>query len=157
MFTTTIVDEKGIRYLNKFNGFVVKDLPWSSFAKKEDFTYLLESPKYDVSSNTPMKSVFDQFAWPVLINKNVVIHTDAFLGRHFFCMFYSNRTELIRSFLLGIARYRPDITVNPAIFVNHNIDMENYIIDYRKRRITQVLGFGVCVFILALSYYFVFH
>jgi hypothetical protein len=31
MSTTTIIDERGIRYLNTFNKRVIKDLPWSSF------------------------------------------------------------------------------------------------------------------------------
>lgn len=28
MYTTTIIDEKGIRYLNKFSNRIIKDLPW---------------------------------------------------------------------------------------------------------------------------------
>ncbi|MEZ0130926.1 hypothetical protein AB9T88_14630, partial [Flavobacterium sp. LBUM151] len=111
MYTTTIIDENGVRYLNKFNGVVVKDLPWSCFAKKEKVEYVLEPPKYDVNSNTPMKSLFDQFYWPVLINGKIVVNSDAFLGKHFFAIAYSNRLELIRTFVLGIAHYRSDITI----------------------------------------------
>ncbi|PWB23671.1 hypothetical protein [Flavobacterium sp. HTF] len=155
MYTTTIIDEKGIRYSNKFNGKIIKELPWSSFAKRELTT--LDFPKYVVSSNTPMKSAFDQFFWPILKDKKVVIHIDAFQGRHFFCLLYSNRTELIRVFLLGLAHYRPDITVDPSVFVKHYINPENYIVEYRKRLITQAIGFVFFIFIIVVIYYFVFH
>lgn len=48
MYTTTIIDEKGIRYLNKFNNSVVKELPWNSFAKREKIANVLcKSYKFD--------------------------------------------------------------------------------------------------------------
>lgn len=156
MYTTTIIDEKGIRYLNKFSNAIVKDLPWNCFAKKEKVEYILESPKYDVNSNTPMKAVFDQFYWPVLINNKVIVHNDAFLGKHFFSMIYSNRLELIRAFVLGTAYYRPDISIDPAIFVKHYIDPENYVINYRQRRQIQFFGFLFCVLILVILYFVVY-
>jgi hypothetical protein len=155
MHTTTIIDEKGIRYINKFNNSVVKELHWSSFAKREKTTNVLESQKYDVSSNTPMKSIFDQFFWPVLVYNKVEIHNDAFLGKHFFVMFYKNRTELIRTFLLGIAHYRPDITVDPAIFESHYINPENYIINYKKKNRIRILSALFCIFIFVIIYYIV--
>jgi heme/copper-type cytochrome/quinol oxidase subunit 4 len=156
MSTTTIMDEKGIRYLNKFNNTIVKDLPWSSFVKKDKLEHVFESPKYDVTSITPMKSFFDQFYWPVLIDDKVTVHNDAFLGRHFFVMFYANRLELIRMFLLGVAHYRPDITVDPIVFSNHYIDPKTYIIDYRQQRRIGILGGLFCVIILVVVYYLVF-
>lgn len=156
MYTTTIIDEKGIRYLNRFNDAIVKDLPWSSFAKKEDVIYVLEPPKYDVNSNTPMKSLFDQFYWPVLVNGKVIVNSDAFLGKHFFAMIYSNRLELIRTFVLGIAHYRPDITIDPAIFANHYINSETYSINYRQRRQIQIFGGLFCVVILVILYFVVY-
>ncbi|MFH7019166.1 hypothetical protein [Flavobacterium sp. FlaQc-47] len=155
MFTTTIIDEKGIRYVNKFNNKVVKDLPWSSFAKREKLAHVFQSPKFDIVASTPMKSFFDQFYWPVLVNKKAAIHSDAFTGKHFFMMFYANRLELIRAFLLGVAHYRPDITVDPIIFSNHYIDPENYNIDYRQQQRIRILSAVFCILILGLIYYFV--
>lgn len=157
MYTTTIIDEKGIRYLNTFNNKIVKDLPWKSFTTKENFEYFFEPPKYDVNANTPMKSVFDQFSWPVLKEGKVVIQTDAFLGKHFFGMFYSNRSELIRTFLSGIAHYRPDITIDPAVFVSHYIDPETYVINYRKRRKIEIITGFFCVVILVFLYFWIFY
>lgn len=156
MYTTTIIDEKGVRYLNRFNNTIVKDFPWSSFAKKENVVYVLEPPKYDVNSSTPMKSLFDQFYWPVLVNGKVIVNSDAFLGKHFFCMFYSNRLGLIRTFVLGIAHYRSDITIDPAIFVKHYIDPETYIINYRQRKQIQFFGVLFCVVILVILYFLVY-
>lgn len=156
MYTTTIIDEKGIRYLNKFNNAIIKDFPWGCFAKKEDVLYVLEPPRYDVNSNTPMKSLFDQFYWPVLVNGKVIVNSDAFLGKHFFCMFYSNRLELIKTFVLGIAHYRPDITIDPAIFANHYINSETYSINYRQRRQIQIFGGLFCVVILVILYFLVY-
>ncbi|MCD0469674.1 hypothetical protein [Flavobacterium sp. JAS] len=155
MYTSTIIDEKGIRYLNKFNDKIVKEFPWSSFSQKEDFVYVLESLQYDINSSTPTKSLFDQFYWPVLVNEKVEIHTDAFLGKHFFSMFYANRLELIRTFLLGVRHYKPGITIDPSIFANHYINPETYVIDYRKRRRIGIIGSLICVFVLAILYYWI--
>lgn len=155
MSTTTIIDEKGICYLNTFNNRVVKDLPWSSFAKREKLEHVFEPPKYDVTSTRPIKSLYDQFYWPVLIDNKATVHNDAFLGRHFFVMFYANRLELIRTFLLGVAHYRPDITVDPIIFTNHYINHEDYSIDYRLRRKIIILGGLLCAFILVVVYYLI--
>ena len=155
MSTTTIIDEKGIRYFNKFNKRVVKDLQWSSFAKREKLAHVFETPKYDVTSIRPMKSFYDQFYWSVLIVNTVTVHNDAFLGKHFLAMFYANRLELIRAFLLGVAHYRPDITVDPIIFSNHYIDPENYNIDYRQQQRIRILSAVFCILILGLIYYFV--
>ncbi|OMQ09180.1 hypothetical protein [[Flexibacter] sp. ATCC 35103] len=155
IYTTTVIDEKGIRYLNKFNNKIVKELPWNSFAKREKLEYVFEVPKFDVSSQMPMKSLFDQFYWPVLIDNKVTVHNDAFLGRHFFVMFYVNRLELIRTFLLGVAHYRPDITVDPIIFTNHYINPENYSIDYRQQKRVRIMSAVFCIVVLGLIYYFV--
>lgn len=155
MSSTIIIDEKGIRYLNKFNNRIVKDLPWSSFAKREKLEHVFEPPKYDVISKTPMKSFYDQFYWPVLIDNKETIHNDAFLGKHFFAMFYTNRTELIRTFLLGIAYYRPDITVHPIIFTNHYINPDNYSIDYRQQKRVRIMAVLFCIVILGIVYYLV--
>lgn len=155
MFTTTIIDEMGIRYLNKFNNRVVKEIPWSSFTKREKLEYVFKSPKYDVTSITPIKSFYDQFYWPVLIDNKITVHNDAFLGRHFFVMFYTNRLELIRTFLLGVAHYKPDITVDPVIFSNHYIDPENYNIDYRQQKRVRILSTVFCILVLGLIYYLV--
>lgn len=155
MSTTIIIDEKGIRYLNKFNNRVVKDLPWSNFTKREKMEHVFEAPKYDVTSIRPMKSFYDQFYWPVLIDNTVTVHNDAFLGKHFLAMFYANRLELIRAFLLGVAHYRPDITVDPIIFSNHYIDPENYNIDYRQQQRIRILSAVFCILILGLIFYFV--
>lgn len=156
MFTTTIIDEKGIRYLNRFNNRIVKDLPWSSFEKREKLQHIFEFPKYDVTSVTPMKSFFDQFYWPVLIDNKIRVHNDAFLGKHFFVMFYTNRLELIRTFLLGVAHYRPDITIDPIIFSDHYIDPKTYNIDYRKQRFNEIIAGLLLVFIFGIVYYLVF-
>ena len=141
------------------NGVFKSVFPISDFnntASLEFVSYVLEPPKYDINSNMPLKAVFDQFYWPVLINDKVIVHNDAFLGKHFFAMIYSNRLELIRAFVLGTAHYRPDITIDPAIFVKHYIDRENYVINYRQRRQIQFFGFLFCVLILVILYFVVY-
>lgn len=156
MYTTIVIDEKGIHYFNKFNNKVVKELTWKNFAKKEEFDYAFGSPQYDVNSRTPYKSLFDQFSWPVLVDEKVVIHIDAFLGKHPFAMFYSNRTELIRTFLLGISYNRQDITIDPAIFANHYINPENFSIDFKRRNHIRLFAFLFVLIILVGSYLLVF-
>lgn len=154
-YTTTIIDERGIRFVNKFNGNIVKDLQWNSFAKKESFDFFFEVPKYDINSRTPYKSVVDQFSWLVLVDNKVVIHNDTFMGKHFFGVFYSNRTELIRSFLLGVVHFRSDLTIDPAIFAAHYINPENFEIDYKQRDRILIFGLLFMVLIFAVVYFFV--
>lgn len=155
MFTSIIIDEKGIRYLNTFNNKLTKEIRWSNFAKRQKMTYVLEPPKFDVTYIRQSKSFFDQLFWPVLINDRVEIHSDIFLGKHFFVMFYSNRLELIKTFLLGLAHYRSDITINPEIFKNHYIDPENYTINHKRRNLETALGILFTVLILLLIYFLV--
>lgn len=155
-YTTIIIDEKGIRYLNVFNNKVRKEIRWSDFAKREKVTYMVEPPKFDVGYIRQSKSFFDQFFWPVLLNGKVEIHSDFFLGKHFFVMFYSNRLELIKTFLLGLAHYRSDITINPEIFSNHYIDSENYVVNYRQQRRVEIIGGLICAVIFAIIYLLVF-
>jgi len=155
MSTTTIIDEKGIRYLNKFNNTIVKDLPWSSFQKRENLKHYFEPPKYDVTSTRPSKSFFDQFYWPVLADNKVIAHNDAFTGKHFFVMLYANRPELIKTFLLGVKHYRPDITIDPAIFTNNYIDPESFVINHGLRRRLEIIGTLLFILIMVIVYYFV--
>jgi len=155
MFTTTIIDEKGIHYFNKFNGRIVKKIPWNSFAKREKLKHYFEPPKYDVTSIRPSKSFYDQFYWPVMIDGKVIAHNDAFLGRHFFVMLYANRAELIRTFLLGIKHYRPDITIDPIIYTDHYINPKTFTIDKKQRLKVEIIGGLLCILIFALLCYFI--
>ncbi|MFH6991489.1 hypothetical protein [Flavobacterium sp. FlaQc-48] len=155
MSTTTIIDEKGIRYLNTFKNRIVKDLPWSSFEKREKLEHYFEPPKYDITSTRPSKSFFEQFYWPVLVDNKVIAHNDAFTGKHFFVMLYANRPELIRTFLLGVKHYRPDITIDPIIFANNYIDPESFVINHGLRRRLEIIGTLLFILILVIVYYFV--
>lgn len=156
MSTTTVIDEKGIHYLNKFNNRIVKEIPWSSFAKREKLTHYFEPPKYDITSTRPSKSLFDQFYWPILVDHKVIVHNDAFTGKHFFVMLYANRQELLQAFLLGVKHYRPDITIDPIIFTDNYIDPESFVINHGLRRRIEIIGTLFFVLILLVVYYFVF-
>lgn len=154
-FTSTIIDEKGIRYYNKFKDVVVKDLPWSSFAKREELSYDPIYPRYDIRALRSYKSGFDQFLWGIMIDKKNTLHKDFFRGGHFFCMFYSNRIELIKTFLLGVAHYRPDLTVDPEIFPEHSIDPETYVIDYKQKSKIAIIGWFLVILTFVIVYFFV--
>lgn len=155
MSTTIIIDEKGIRYLNKFNNKIVKDLPWSSFVKRDKLEHYFEPPKYDITSTRPSKSFFEQFYWPVVVDNKVIAYSDAFTGKHFFVMLYANRPELIRAFLLGVKHYRPDITIDPIIFANNYIDPDSFVINHGLRRRLEIIGTLLFILILVLVYYLV--
>lgn len=156
-FTDTIIDEKGIRYYNKFKGVVVKDLPWSSFVKSEKTSYDLIYPKYDIWSRTEgvvnRRSLFEKFFWRILVGKKIILHKDLFRGRHFFCMFYSNRLELIRTFLLGVSYYKSDLTVDPNVFREQYIDPETFVIDYKtKSRVSIIACFFAILIIIVIFF-----
>lgn len=133
-YTTTIIDEKGIHYFNRFNNSVVNELLWSQFTErplgKQKGLYIA---KFDVDclsynsrgARSEGGSVTKLF-WRVIVNEKEIIHSEYFTSSHLFGGIYTNRGDLIRAFLLGLAHHRPDLTINPWIFIANSINKKDY-------------------------------
>lgn len=132
IYTTIIIDEKGLRFLNKFNNKVVKEISWKSFVKRKRLATDFEN-LFDITTELPHKGIYACFVFYLLVGKETVRHTEIFHSNHIFCALYSNRLKLIRSFLLGLRHFRSDLFIDPKIFDDHFIDQETFIINYKKR------------------------
>jgi len=143
--TTTIIDNLGIHYINKFNNKVIKVILWNDFQKVEDFKGEIRGVssssdadllKYDVFSKMVGSGKYshEAFFWFVLENDKVEVHKEKFSGNHIFSMIYSNKLELVRGLLLGLAHYRPDLKVHSKAFSLYYINPDNFKVDYEKRR-----------------------
>lgn len=75
-------------------------------------------------------------------------------------MIYSNKLELTRALLLGLAHYRADLKVHPKVFSLYYINPDSFEIDYEKRRkdlnaaaFVTALVFIVVVFIMLFVFF----
>jgi len=143
--TTTIIDNLGIHYVNKFNNKVIKVILWNDFQKVEDFkgeiTGVNSSSdsdllKYDVFSKMVGSGKYshEAFFWFVLASEKVEAHKETFSGNHIFSMIYKNKLELARGLLLGLAHFRPDLKVHPKTFGMYYVNPNNFEIEHQRRR-----------------------
>ena len=143
--TTTIIDNLGIHYINKFNNKFIEVILWNDFQKVEDFKGEIRGVssssdadllKYDVFSKMvgSGKYTHEAFFWFVLENDKVEVHKETFSGNHIFSMIYSNKLELVRGLLLGLAHFRPDLKVHSKAFSLYYINPDSFEVDYEKRR-----------------------
>lgn len=143
--TTTIIDNRGIHYINKFNNKVIKTISWNDFQKVEDFkgkiTGISASSDADLLSCDVFSKMIgsgkysnEAIFWFVFANNKVEAHKETFSGNHIFSMIYSNKLELAKGLLLGLAHFRPDLKVHPKTFSLYYINPDTYTIEYEKRR-----------------------
>jgi hypothetical protein len=84
-----------------------------------------------------------------------VSQKEAFRGAHPFYMFFANRGEVIAAFMKGLKQYRPDLGVDPMLFLTFFIDPNTYAHQRGKQTVTFVAGIAFAVIIFAIIYYFV--
>ncbi|MFZ0599530.1 MAG: hypothetical protein WAM46_21255, partial [Flavobacterium sp.] len=96
-----------------------------------------------------------KYFWKVAVNEKEYIHTDIFNASYLLSSSYINRKDLIRAFLLGLAHYRPDLTINPWIFIANSIDGKDYTVYPNTTFWKTIFGF-IFVLILAISVYLLY-
>jgi hypothetical protein len=62
IYTTIIIDEKGLRFLNKFNNKVVKEISWKSFVKRKRLATDFEN-LFDITTELPHKGIYACFVF----------------------------------------------------------------------------------------------
>lgn len=145
-YTTTIIDEKGVHYFNRFNNTIVNELLWSQFTErpleKQKGPYIA---KFDIDCLTFNSTGgayegggITKLFWRIKVNEKEIIHGEFFTSSHLFSSIYTNRADLIRAFLLGLAHYRPELTINPWIFIANSINIKDYTF-YPKSILINVL------------------
>lgn len=148
VFTTINIDEKGIHYLNKFNGKIVREVSWESLVKRKRSVAHSGIILYDITTEQPLKSIYAYIVFYYLVDKETVTQKkEIFHGNHIFYALYFNRLKLIRTFILGITHFRPDLRIDPKIFSDHFIDAETFEIDYKQQ---NFLIFFVVLLVLAV-------
>lgn len=133
-YTTTIIDEKGVYYFNRFNNTIVNELLWSQFTErplgKQKGIYIakfdIDCLSYNSRGARSEGGSITKLFWRIKVNGKEIIHSEYFTSSHLFGGIYTNRGELIRAFLLGLAHYRPDLTINPWIFIANSINNKDY-------------------------------
>ncbi len=141
--TTTIIDNRGIHFVNKFNDKVEKTISWDSFAKINEFKGKLKEIsasdsdylEYDVFAKMTRNGKYSRevlFGF-ASINGEIEVYKEVFSGNHIFSMIYSNKLELAKGLLLALAHFRPDLKVHPKTFSLYYINPDNYTIEYEKR------------------------
>lgn len=135
IYTAMSIDEKGIHYYNKFNKKVVKTIAWKNFVKKKTYTPGFGNDLYDITIEYPLRGIRAYFCFYILVNKEEVMIKEIFQGNHIFYAFYYNRIQLIRTFLLGVKHFKPELKISPIVFIKHFIDPETFVIQYGKRRL----------------------
>jgi hypothetical protein len=165
-YTTITIDQKGIKYFNKFKGQIIEEIHWKNFESIDNFegsVYFLNRRtdsnyfNYDVASQVVNNKGALRFYWFTKKNGTVLLHKETFQGKHIFNMFYSNRLELVRSLLLGLRHFRPDIRIHPHAYGLYFINPETFKIDYAKRDNAMVLAFlillivGLVLFFIIMS------
>ncbi|WP_343617561.1 hypothetical protein [Flavobacterium sp.] len=155
--TTIIIDNSGIHYINKYNDKVEKTTLWNNFQKIEEFKGKINGVNSFSDADLLQCDVFakmvgsgkyshEAFFWFILENEKVEVHKETFSGNHIFSMMYSNKLELVRSLLLGLVHFRPDLKVHSKAFSLYYINPENYNIEYEKRK----EDINIAVFVTAL-------
>lgn len=159
-YTTTIIDEKGVHYFNRFNNTIVNELLWSQFTErplgKQKGPYIA---KFDIDCLTFNSTGgayegggITKLFWRIKVNEKEIIHSEFFTSSHLFSSIYTNRADLIRAFLLGLAHYRPELTINPWIFIANSINIKDYTF-YPKSILINVL---MVVFFVLLMLFIAF-
>ncbi|SEL61744.1 hypothetical protein SAMN04488505_102688 [Chitinophaga rupis] len=159
-YTTITVDKDGVQFYNQYTKTIVKTLLWRSFSK--DPAHAKDRyPSYDINKETTSGMVngarvsADHFQWWYTQDGRAVRQREAFRGAHPFHVFFANRGELIAAFMKGLKQYRPDLSVDPTLFLTFFIDPNTYEHQRGKQTVTFVAGIALAVIIFAIIYYFV--
>lgn len=160
----TIIDDKGIHYVNKFGEEVENTIFWNGFEKIEKFKGKLS----EVSSSNKVDLLnYDVFAALtgsgrttrltlfcfILIDGEVKVCKDIFSENGISSMFYTNRLELFRGLLLGLAHFRPDIKIHPEVFDSYFINSDTYAINYVANNQEKYLAFFIAAFVAILLFF----
>lgn len=133
-YTNTIIDEEGVYYFNRFNNTIVNELLWSEFTErplgKQKGIYIakfdIDCLSYNSRGGRSEGGSITKLFWRIKVNEKEIIHSEFFTSSHLFGGIYTNRADLIRAFLLGLAHYRPELTINPWIFTANSINIKDY-------------------------------
>lgn len=142
--TTTIIDNRGIHYVNRFNHKIENTISWNSFEKSNKFKGKITGINSSSDSDLLRYDVFakmvgsgkyshEAFFWFVSANGDIKAHKETFSGNHIFNMLYSNKLELVRSLLLGLSHFRPDLKIHPKAFGMYYINPDTFAVEYEKR------------------------
>lgn len=159
-YTTITVDKDGVQFYNQYTKTIVKTLQWHSFSKALGSTKIRDLT-HDVNKETTSGMVngarisSDHFQWWYMQDGIPVSQKETFRGAHPFHVFFANRGELIAAFMKGLKQYRPDLKVDPLLFITFFIDPNTYEHQRGKETVTFVAGLAFAAIVIAIIYYFV--
>ncbi|WP_089739325.1 hypothetical protein [Chryseobacterium jejuense] len=135
-----IVDDKGVHFYKKDGS--VDDVLYSQLGP----SYL--SDNYEVYISTQHKT------WMLAVGIDRSEIKVVFDGTHLGSMYYIKNARALRArFIEGIARFRPDLRIDPLVFEEFSIHPEKFTFDgkrYMKHVVDNAVGVGVLLLISGL-------
>ncbi|KJK01881.1 hypothetical protein UB43_07490 [Pseudomonas sp. 21] len=116
------IDESGVHCLGR-GGRITREFLWSDFTpspSKRPLGLLLQSD-VDVLLGLQHDSMKRLIWW----YRGQKVIGFVFAGNFLFHNFSANSDELHRAFLLGLTRYRPDLSISPAVFALYSISPDS--------------------------------
>ncbi|MEO9146394.1 MAG: hypothetical protein ABI237_12655 [Ginsengibacter sp.] len=158
-YTNINIDSQGIHYWNKYRQVFIKDILWKDFTKTPNPTSksnIYNHHGNDLYSLNPGRysMVRKSFFW-IVKNEKAQLTSESFVSTHVFDIWFANRRELIRTFLLGLAHFCPNIKVNPNVFDSFFIAPETYKFQLAKRNKLLLTVIIFTIIILVVLYFVV--
>ncbi|SHF47644.1 hypothetical protein [Pedobacter caeni] len=151
--TGIIIDETGIIYYYRDKNHIVKQVPWTAFCKNPNEE--AGQPLHDVNDFVlGYKSRVKMLQWWMMKDEKVDVESDSFgAAGHSFHFIYLNRFTLISTFLLGLAHFRPDLSVNPSVFSAFYIHRNEYVFKRKSYMRDALLAFFILAVIALVIYW----
>lgn len=120
-YSEITIDETGITYRNASADSVYRSFSWQDLQTNPD-PGGCDVERITISGYANGARISsDHFQWWIAKAAGPNPHRETFRGAHTFNFFFSNRHELMAGFLLGLAHFRPDLTVDRRLFTTFHI------------------------------------
>lgn len=147
-YTNVTINEQGVFYYNRYTGKPVKEIKWQDFRASPNKTALQNT----INKVEPLKSTPYLVWWMAGEDGKIVSRQETFRMAHFYPAVFKNRGELIAVLLLGLAHFRPELTIDKSIFSTFYIDEQKYVFKKADQVKMYLYVIVFCVIVFLLSY-----
>jgi hypothetical protein len=144
-YTKVIINNTGITFSNHYNETIIAKILWENIQPRVN-------EKYDIDYLLRSRSIYNiYFLWSLKESSNSKIpHWSA---NKFALMFvkFTNKADLLKAFLSGIATFRPEITINPLLYGLYRLNPINLEVDKIGIKKENKMIFLIILFSILLS------
>ena len=145
-YTNVTINEQGVFYYNRYTDKPVREVRWQDFRTSPDPAELHDT----INKVEPLKSSPYLLWWEAGAEGKTVGRQETFRMGHFYPAVFKNRGELIAGLLLGLAHFRPELTIDKNIFSAFYIDEQEYVFKKAEQVKTYILVIVFCVIVFLL-------